>query len=372
MKRLILDLVQNNNYSSFRPTLLVNDDRICIRARNDQNQIEEIKCKFDLIDFAIQWKKNRYELLYGFRVYRQQSRYKVTGESNEQLMMFKEYIKDKVPISIKLKNQYEKVQEEPTFFQENCIIVEDKSTKQKHIMQRIYKKLKVTGDEFKIQFYLKKNPHPNILKWNSHCVDQKKQYISLDYFQYVTLDKIFQKYEKVPLETVREFMRQILQVLEHLHSKDIMHKDIKPENIIITNFDKPQIQIGVFDQAVLSQESCRFGGTIFYRPPEVIEGYNHTNKFDIYSAGVVFYGLLKNKWVQRRIHLQRDCAKLQQLEVDPAAVDLVKQMLHHDPQQRLDVVECLDHHFFIDEKPCVGNAMNQLFQQSIIPRFMRH
>ncbi|CAK64756.1 unnamed protein product (macronuclear) [Paramecium tetraurelia] len=373
MIRLILNLVQYNNYSTFHPTILVNDDILYIRAINDQNNFEEIVCRFDLVDLAIQWRKNSFtEFTKGFRIFRQQSRYKVRGESYDELMWFQDFIEGKIPISIKWQEQYEKVKEEPTFFQENSIIVKDKSTKKKQIMKRIYQNVQVPVDEFKIEVYLQRNPHPNILRWNSHCIDKKKQFITLDYQQYVTLDQIFSRYKKVPLKIVKEIMIQLLNGIRHLHSNYIMHKDIKPENIIITNFEKPKVKIGGFSQAVFGQEFCRFGGSPFYRPPEVIEGFIHTNKFDIYSAGVVLYELLKNKRIQRRIYFQKDSSKLQQLEIDPAAVDLVTQMLHPDPYQRLDVIECLDHYFFIDEQPYVGKEKERLFSQSIKPRFIHN
>ncbi|CAD8111199.1 unnamed protein product [Paramecium primaurelia] len=264
---------------------------------------------------------------------------------------------------------YDFIAEQPPFFEINSFLVKDRITKQKQLLKRIYEKIQVPGDEFKIQVFLKKNPHPNILQYNSHYVEDRKQFISLDYYKQGTLKNIFNKFRNhIPLNIVRKIMEQLLNGLDHLHSNGIMHRDIQPENIIVTNFDEIQIKIANFTLSVFGEQFTRFCGKKCYAAPEVVNHFIHTNKCDIYSAGVVFYELLNCKQIQRHFDPQIACIELKKQGLNEQAVDLVTQMLDIDPIRRLNIDDCLSHKFFTDEESQVSNYKYLLNKNQVNPK----
>jgi serine/threonine protein kinase len=87
----------------------------------------------------------------------------------------------------------------------------------------------------------------------------------------------------------RTYFHQLINGLEYIHSKNVAHLDIKPENLLLG--DKFQLKIADFDNSIINGEVNVFPmGTLYYRAPEIIEmTCEHPKAADIYSAGIVLF-----------------------------------------------------------------------------------
>jgi serine/threonine protein kinase len=90
-------------------------------------------------------------------------------------------------------------------------------------------------------------------------------------------------------------MRQVFSALEYLHRKQFVHRDVKLENLFISS--GMIIKLGDFGLAtfILGEDEKKYDrcGTIEYIAPEIIRGQGYRFEVDIWSAGVVMYGLLE-------------------------------------------------------------------------------
>lgn len=103
--------------------------------------------------------------------------------------------------------------------------------------------------------------------------------------------------DKLTREKKFKYIRQILVAIEYLHNKDVIHMDIKPENILVDDDDN--IKLIDFDNSVIGTERSlrKIAGTDGFLPPEFI-GKTETifsTEVDIYSAGLTFIEIITNK-----------------------------------------------------------------------------
>ena len=136
--------------------------------------------------------------------------------------------------------------------------------------------------------------HPNICTIHEiNETEDDQLYICMAYYEGESLR---QKIKKGPItfEESLDIFYQIAQGLKTAHEEQIIHRDIKPGNIIITN--KGEIKIVDFGLAKLAgekiTESISTKGTIAYMSPEVIRGLPEDHRTDLWSLGVVFYEML--------------------------------------------------------------------------------
>jgi serine/threonine protein kinase len=134
--------------------------------------------------------------------------------------------------------------------------------------------------------------HPNVIKFVSEVTLQDHNMIYtgliIEYAPYGDLFDLVAMNRFIDESMIRQYFKQLLSGLGHLHSKKISHGDIKLENLFIGQNYK--LKIGDFDQASMSTEKALSGGTSGYRAPEVIRN-ECVDAFasDIYAAGIVLY-----------------------------------------------------------------------------------
>ena len=148
---------------------------------------------------------------------------------------------------------------------------------------------------------LKKLDHPNIIKFIE--VKPSKKYIEI-ITEYADKGDLYnqlciQKEKKVhfPEKIIIDWLVQICQALRYIHSKHIIHRDIKPQNIFLTQ--KGSIKLGDFGVSKTLNNTLEkaktFVGTAYYIPPEVIDGKKYSYMADIWSLGITFYQLMTFK-----------------------------------------------------------------------------
>ncbi|MDR0404487.1 MAG: Stk1 family PASTA domain-containing Ser/Thr kinase [Oscillospiraceae bacterium] len=140
--------------------------------------------------------------------------------------------------------------------------------------------------------------HPNIVKVENVSFGDKMQYIVMEYIDGITLAEYIQNHSQIKWQKASGFICQILKALEHAHDKDIVHRDMKPQNIMIL----PDRTVKVTDFGIArftGQKSTTLTektiGSVHYISPEQAKGDIVDDKADLYSVGAIFYEMLTGK-----------------------------------------------------------------------------
>jgi len=137
--------------------------------------------------------------------------------------------------------------------------------------------------------------HPNIVEVYDVGEEDNQHYIVMEYIDGKTLKQLVQKRGALTVTEVVDIMAQLTDGLAQAHDAYIIHRDIKPQNIMI--LDNGMIKITDFGIAMsmnatqLTQTNSVMG-SVHYLPPEQASGKGATMKSDIYSAGILMYELL--------------------------------------------------------------------------------
>ena len=137
--------------------------------------------------------------------------------------------------------------------------------------------------------------HPNIVEVYDVGEEDGQYYIVMEYIEGKTLKQLLKKRETLTLPEVIDIMLQLTDGLAHAHESYIIHRDIKPQNIMI--LDNGLVKITDFGIAMalnatqLTQTNSVMG-SVHYLPPEQANGKSATIKSDIYSLGILMYELI--------------------------------------------------------------------------------
>ncbi len=139
-----------------------------------------------------------------------------------------------------------------------------------------------------------KMAHPNIVDmYGAEMGPGESPYLVMEYVDGNSLDKFDSADTLLPIETVIDVMRQSAEALGYASRLGIVHRDVKPGNIIIRKDGR--VKIADFGCAITAEPNkavVAIAGSLPYMSPEQLEGKPLGPRSDIYSLGVVFYRLL--------------------------------------------------------------------------------
>ena len=140
--------------------------------------------------------------------------------------------------------------------------------------------------------------HPNIVEMYDVGEDNGKYYIVMEYVQGKTLKSLVKKRGALTLPEVIDIMTQLSSAIMCAHDSYIIHRDIKPQNVMILDDGRVKIMDFGIAMALNSNELTQTNsvmGSVHYLPPEQANGSGSTIKSDIYSLGILMYELLTGK-----------------------------------------------------------------------------
>ena len=180
--------------------------------------------------------------------------------------------------------------------------------------------------------------HPNICTIHSVEEVDGKAFIVMEYVEGKTLKDLEQN---IPLKQAVEIGTQVADGLAAAHEKGIVHRDIKPDNIMIRKDGRVQIMdfglAKLRGVSRLTKEGTTVG-TAGYMSPEQVQGHETDHRTDIFSLGVVLYELFAGESPFKGVH--ETAITYEIVNVDPAPLSAI--MPEIDPQLDSIILECLE------------------------------
>lgn len=146
------------------------------------------------------------------------------------------------------------------------------------------------------EVYAKTSSHPNIVNMLDLGADGNVHYLVMEYVSGKTLKEIIKEHGKLRPELAVHLTLQILAALGHAHQQHVIHRDIKPQNMLLD--ENGRIKVGDFgiakmtDSATMTIADGNVMGSVHYFSPEQAKGLPVSATSDLYSVGVMFYEML--------------------------------------------------------------------------------
>ncbi len=168
--------------------------------------------------------------------------------------------------------------------------------------------------------------HPNIVSIYDVGTEDDIQYLVMEYIDGENLKTVIKREGALPPERAVQIARQICDALEHAHENKIVHRDVKPHNILITKTGRAKLtDFGIAMEAgtATMTGTDTIVGSVHYLSPEQARGEQAGPKSDIYSTGVVLYEMLAGT-----VPFSGDspiAVALKHVQQDPPPMDRIRQ-----------------------------------------------
>jgi tetratricopeptide (TPR) repeat protein len=190
--------------------------------------------------------------------------------------------------------------------------------------------------------------HPNIIGVLDYGFDGSSNAQRQPYFTMMLLEnaETLTAYgRRQPLETRVDLLIQTLQALAYLHRRDVLHRDMKPDNVLVVDGQVKVLDFGLaVAQAQTQDNSESTAGTLAYIAPEVLVGDAVTSAADLYAVGVMAYELLAgrhpfatgnpNQLIAEILSTAPNFSTPEFRELDTQLVEVVQKLLGKSPDSR--------------------------------------
>ncbi|XP_065854373.1 phosphoenolpyruvate carboxylase kinase 2-like [Euphorbia lathyris] len=205
------------------------------------------------------------------------------------------------------------------------------------------------------------SPHPNIVQIHDVFDSDDSLTMVMELCeQYTLYDRIMKNNGGLSESKSAPIIKQLLSAISHCHRFNIVHRDIKPDNILFDS--RGRVKLADFGSADwLSEERTMNSvvGTPYYVAPEVVMGREYNEKADVWSAGVVlyvmlagippFYGETVEEIFEAVIRGNLRFPPRIFRSISPAAKDLLRKMICRDSSRRFSAEQALRHPWIVSE-----------------------
>lgn len=222
---------------------------------------------------------------------------------------------------------------------------------------------------------IRKIDHENIVKCHDVIIEEldkktKKIFVIMEYCEGSDLDHYMKKYPKRSESEVKELIRQLISGLKYLFRHGINHRDIKPQNLLLS---KKDVRFGMSDQVLKiidfgfakewTHESEMFQtlcGTPLYLAPEIITSHKYDIKADAWSLGIILYQLVfdiypyltsqgfmpNNLFVLLSVIKKTGTPDIDRKHISESCKDLIISLLKLNPEDRITWDDIFEHEWF--------------------------
>ncbi|CAH8560052.1 unnamed protein product [Schistosoma intercalatum] len=212
---------------------------------------------------------------------------------------------------------------------------------------------------------LKALEHPHIVRMLDFTWDASFVYIIMEFCGGGDLSRYLRLKRRLDELLVQRFLQQLALALQYLKSKNIVHMDLKPQNILLTSINNPSLKLADFGFAQCIKETAKKNevrGTLLYMAPEIFcEGFYHPS-CDLWSIGIILYECLFGTTPYGQITIEKLKEKLvavdEQIklpstnEISKPCAALIHGLLKRNPSERLKHEQFFSHPFIdLDHAP---------------------
>lgn len=197
--------------------------------------------------------------------------------------------------------------------------------------------------------------HPNVVNIFDVGEEDQVLYMVMEYVDGLTLKEYIQKNGPIEVEEALDIIGQITSAIAHAHANDLVHRDIKPQNILIDAYGHVKVTdfgIAIALSATALTQTNAVLGSVHYLSPEQARGGMATKKSDIYSLGIVLFELLTGKLPfsgQTPVaialkHLQAEMPAVKRFnpEIPQSVENIVLRATAKDPFHRYETADSLN------------------------------
>lgn len=220
--------------------------------------------------------------------------------------------------------------------------------------------------------------HPHIIQYRGHGVTRHFHYIVMQYAVRGSMADCYPTGSKLPLPLIRFYTWQIGHALHSLHQQGLIHRDVKPGNILLLHARHSLLAdfgLAINDPTFSQPRQFHAGGTVAYMPPEQYYGSPCPASDQYGLAGCVYEWLTGQRpfpgegeqLIQQResfrpLHVSRLCPEL------PAALDeILRKALHRDPARRYPTVLDFARHLIEATRPGQLPRVRRHIYQQLAP-----
>ncbi|XP_019430768.1 PREDICTED: serine/threonine-protein kinase ATG1c-like isoform X2 [Lupinus angustifolius] len=214
-------------------------------------------------------------------------------------------------------------------------------------------------------FILKQINHPNIIRLHDIIEVPGKIHLVLEYCKGGDLSLYIQRHGRVLEATAKHFMQQLATGLQVLRDNNLIHRDLKPQNLLLSrNDERSVLKIADFGFARslqprgLAETLC---GSPLYMAPEIMQLQKYDAKADLWSVGAILFQLVTGRTPftgNNQIQLLQNIMKSTELQFPPDnrslsidCKDLCQKLLRRNPVERLTFEEFFNHPFLSQKQP---------------------